>query len=402
MFVEKTTEELEKMTPQELDTYKAEKAKHDASVRKQEVEALIADANKNNASKEEIEALKSELNNALLTLKGLTEKKDDTNKKVSLADEIKEHKETLKEIGKGISSKEIVVKAITNRASIANNTDALKLPEIGQLGVKERSLYNVLPKFPVGDGDHNGIIRYHDWDESTTVRAAAMIAEGDTFPESTAKFAQYTLALRKVGDTLTVTDEFFSDERTASAELEMFLDTNVNTKIDDQIINGDNLGQNLKGLISSVPAYTPVASGIVAPNIYDLVKKVRTDIVKNRGSKYRPDIVVMNSNTADVLGLTKDANENYIFRDVNTIGTMTIIEDNNLADNVLVVGDRRYARIYEMGGITMAKGEVNEQFIEDSMTIKVRKRLLFLIRNVDATGFRKVTNITSALATLGS
>jgi hypothetical protein len=79
---------------------------------------------------------------------------------------------------------------------------------------------------------------------------------------------------------------------------------------------------------------------------------------------------------------------------------MSIIEDNNMADNVLVVGDRRYARIYEMAGVTVARGEVNEQFIEDSMTIKVRKRLAFLIRTADSTGFRKVTSISAALTTL--
>jgi hypothetical protein len=36
------------------------------------------------------------------------------------------------------------------------------------------------------------------------------------------------------------------------------------------------------------------------------------------------------------------------------------------------------------------------------MTLKARKRLLFLIRNVDATGFRKITDIDSALAVLTS
>ena len=84
--------------------------------------------------------------------------------------------------------------------------------DIGQLGVKRRALYDFFPKVQVGNGNHNGTIAYIDWDEDTTVRAAAIVAEGATFPESTAKFAEYTKKLQKIGDTLPVTEEFMEDE----------------------------------------------------------------------------------------------------------------------------------------------------------------------------------------------
>jgi HK97 family phage major capsid protein len=318
-----------------------------------------------------------------------------------LVEEIKENKDSIVNVSKGIGQ-EYIVKALTNRASITNDSQSLRLPDIGQLGVKERNLYNIFPKFPVSKGNHKGTITYIDWDEATTVRAAAMVAEGAAFPESTAKFEEYNIPLKKVGDTLPVTEEFFEDEVAAAAELEMFLNTNVETVIDNQIAVGDGTGQNLLGLVASVPAYTAVASGIPSANIYDLVTKVRTDIVSGRGSKYAPNFVAMTSVTADRLRLEKDANDNYIFRNDTGIGSMIIIEDNNMADNTLVVGDSRFGRIYEMGGVVLTKGEINAQFTSDMITLKARKRLLFLIRTVDKTGFRKVTNVTTALATLAS
>lgn len=348
------------------------------------------------STKEEVEALKTNLVELATQLKAMNEKTK-TEKTNDLVEEIKSIKN---DFFNKIRQGDVEVKALSNRASIAGNTDAVMLPNIGQLGVKERSLYNIFPKIPVGDGNHNGTIRYHDWDEATTVRATAMIAEGGTFPESTAKFQEYSIPLKKVGDSLPVTEEFFEDEVTAAGELKMFLETNVNTKIDDQISNGDGVGNNLTGLIASSPAFTAVPSGIAGANIYDLVKKVKTDITKSRGSKYMPDFVAMNSETIDRLQLEKDINENYIFPDKMNIGSMAIIEDNNIPDNQLVVGDRRYARIYEKSGVVLSEDRVNSQFLEDSMTIKARKRLLFLIRNVDKTGFRKVTDITSALTTL--
>ena len=40
-----------------------------------------------------------------------------------------------------------------------------------------------------------------------------------------------------------------------AAELVMFLDTNVRIKRNDQIINGDGTGQNLKGIVASTNAF---------------------------------------------------------------------------------------------------------------------------------------------------
>ena len=85
-----------------------------------------------------------------------------------------------------------------------------------------------------------------------------------------------------------------------------------------------------------------------------------------------------------------------------TIAGLDIVEDNNLADNTLVVGDGRFGRIYEMQGVTLSEGLVNDQFTGDLKTMKARTRLLFLIREVDKTGFLKSTSISADLATLAS
>lgn len=398
MFVYKKTEELEKLTPAELDQYKADLQAHEAQIRKNEIDAEV---------KKQVETAKTALKTELedeIAKQLIDAKKTASNDENAIEKEVSEKLESLKSIASG-NRGEVEIKALTNRASISGNTNAYVLPDIGQLGVKRRSLYDVLPKIQISDrSNDNGIIKYHDWDEDTTVRAAATVAEGGTFPESTAKFIERTLPIRKIGDTLPVTEEFGEDAAMAAAELSMFLEVNVNTVVDSQIINGDNTGQNLKGLLASVPAFTPVASSIPSANIYDLCRKVRTDIVKNRGSKYQPDIVVANSDTLDRYHLTKDANDNYLFRMElgDRIGALTIVEDNNMPDNQLVVGDRRFARIYEKAGLVISEALVNAQFLSDAKTIKARKRLAMLIRTVDSTGFRKVTNITTALATLES
>jgi len=405
-FTAKSLQEVNDLTLEEQEAYMISKAKYESAVTQKSIQDAINEASKNNVSKEDVEKLEKSFNetrdafeNQILRIKNLAGKGQSKDEVVNLKTEVKANLTKISDIAKGNSSGEIELKAVTNRASVTNSTSSMTIDGVGQLGVKRRSLYNILTKRPVSDGDNQGKVRYTDWDEATTVRAAASVAEGVVFPESTAKFREYTTDLIKIGDTLPVTEEFFEDEVTLSNELEMFLDTNVNSVIDDQIINGGGAG-DITGLLASTPAYVPVASGISDANIYDLVKKVSTDITFNRGSKYAPDMVVANANVLDKLWLHKDANDNYVFRDIQRIGSIELVEDNNMPDNQLVVGDKRYARLYEKPGVVITRGMVDKQFTEDMLTLKARKRLLFLIRVADRTGFRKVTDVDAALTVL--
>lgn len=324
----------------------------------------------------------------------------------TLAKEIELNLDAIKQIAAGVSNKEVVLKANTVRASVTNFDSAIELPDLGQLATRKLSMYDLFPKITLNPGTHNGTIRYYDWDEATTVRAAAMVAEGGTFPESTATWQSYTIDLKKVGDTLPVSAEFYEDAQLFAAELNMFLDLNVKLVIDNQICNGTGVGNNLTGLITSATAFSAVGLTTV-PNaqFYDLLAVATEQITVTGGGKYIPNFVVMNKRSINQMRLTKDANENYIIppfvgRDGKEVDGMVVVESNIVPDGELVLGDSRYAKIYEMGGITLAKGTVNAQFVEDMETIKARKRILFLIRNADAGGFIHISDIDAAIAAI--
>lgn len=402
----------------------AEKAAQDALIAKlkSEVEGLIA--NKGFADKSEVESInklvsdldaalkandnteiKAEVIRLATELKALKEVGAPT-QKTSLKEEFAANKEILKKIANKVSSDEVVIKALTLRSFIANNETAYDLPEIGQLATRKLSLYDIFPKLNLGAGQHNGTVRYYDWDEDTIVRAAAAVAEGAAFPESTAKFKKGSVTLQKIGDTLPVTEEFFEDETLFAAELGMFLETNVSLEIDRQLADGDGTGNTITGLKASVNAYTlPVAGSIVDPTIYDLLVKVSEQITNAGGAKYQPDFAVMNIVDINRMKLSKDANQNYILppfvsRDGSQVAGIVVIESNIITANTMVIGDRRFARIYELGGIVLSKATINAQFTEDELTLKARKRLAFLIRAADKGGFRKVTDIDAALAAI--
>lgn len=394
-----------------------EKAGHFDALNEENAKAIREEIAKGN--EEAVKAMKSEMmeayneqfetmNKALrevgLAVKGLSEKPNaPINSQKAEFDAIKD---TVKGIAKGEAG-EVEVKAITNVASIATNTAGFDIPNVGQLATAERSAYAIFPKQSISGDNLRKTINYWDWDEATTVRAAAMVAESGTFPESTAKWKQYTLPVQKVGDTLVVTEEFFEDEQMFYSELGMFLRTNVEIVVNGQVVNGDGTGNNLKGLVASTPAYVPVASGISDASIYDLIVKLKESISSTGGSKYRTNFALMNIVDINKMKLKKDANDNYIIppfvdRSGNVVDGVTVVEDNEVVANTMYIGDSRFARIYERSGVEISKDTVGTQFVEDAMTLKIRKRMAFLIRTVDQTGFRKVTSISAALTTLAT
>lgn len=399
-FTHKTATELESMDVAQKDAYLVEKAKYDKYLITEATTKAVTEALKGLPTKEEIETLKTANIAQGEEIAKLKDKGGDLTE-VSLLSEVTAKKTIIKDVLKGRVN-EVIIKAPTIRASITDTNSRLAIPGFTQIGVRNRGLYDLFRKIPFGNGDNAGTVVYSDWDEKTCVRAAAMVAEGAKFPESTAKFKTYKIDLKKIGDTLPVSDEFGEDEVSAAAELDMFLRVNMQSKEDDLLVNGDGIGDTIQGLKASIPSYVAVPGGIPSPNIYDLVKKVKTDITFNRGSKYKPNFVVFNDNVADMLHLEKDKNDNYIFPDKMNIGSISIVIDNNFTDNELAVGDSNFGTIYEKGGVTLEKVWVNEQAIEDMVTLKARKRMLFLIKNGDASGFRMVEDVAAALLTLAA
>lgn len=400
MFIYKGQDAIDKMTPLEADAYQTEKRAFELEGTNKQIADAMAKAT---------EAFEAKFKDANEQIAKLKENAIETTKSkvVGLKEELEANKEILKEIAGGISNKEVVVKALSNRASITSNEQAYDLPDIGQLATRKLSMYDIFPKLTIGDGNNNGVIRYYDWDEATIVRAAAAVLEGAVFPESTAKYKRGSVTIQKIGDTLPVTEEFFEDAQMFAAELGMFLDTNVALEVDRQLALGNGTGNTITGLVASVDAFAPVASGISDASIYDLLVKVSESITAGGGSKYVPNFVVMNIVDINKMKLKKDANNNYVMppfvsRDGASVAGIAVIEANIIPANTLVLGDNRFGRIYEKGGVEMSKGYSGTQFVEDEMTLKARKRLAFLIRAADKGGFKKVTSISAALVTIQS
>lgn len=404
MFKYKTDAEVQAMTEQEANDYAIAKRAYEGELQTKAIDTAVKGAK--DAFDVELKKANDSVGELAAKVLELETKGNQVTPEGALSKGLKENKEAIKEVAKGGNS-EVVIKAVSDRASVVGNANDTVLAGIGQIATRKLSLYDIFSKVPVTDKNNNGTIRYYDWDDATTVRAAASIAEGAVFPESTAKFKTATAIIEKIGDTLPVTEEFMEDDALFAAELELFLQTNVELAIDSQLCNGVGTSNTLIGLYASAPAFVPVASGIVDANIFDLVLKVSEDITVTGGSRFAPDTIIARKSVINQMKLKKDGNNNYmtppfVSADGKNIDGMLVIECNVAPANTLVICDRKFGRIYEKTGIVLSKGLVDNQFVEDAMTLKARKRLAFLIKNSDKGGFRKVTSISAALVTLAT
>lgn len=415
MFVYKTDAQLEAMSAAERDTYAAEKREHEAKIAKADAEAIAKIAV--DALKTDLESKITEKDLVIETLKNTVEaqgekivelsKSKKTSKEVkTLVEEVEDNIEAIKASTTKGKDATFVVKADTVRASVTGNGYALELPDVGQLAHRRLTVYDMFRKVPVPT-NANGTIRYVDWDESTTVRAAAAIAEGGVFPESTAKWITETLTLQKVGDIIPMSEEFMYDAALFASELENFLRTNVDIKIDTDLVTGNGTSANINGLKNQVPNFTPVAAGIVDANLYDLLVKVREAITRPYGSKYSPNVALMNITDINKMKLKKDTQNNYILppfynQNGQLVDGISVLECNTMAANTMIVGDSRYGAIYEIPGVVVETGYATGDFESDMMSLKARKRLNLLVRRVDRTGWLEVTSISAALVTLAT
>ena len=323
-------------------------------------------------------------------------KGSDPAKPTTLKDVVSDKFEQIKGLSPNTGEVEIS-KADFGTASIANNTDGTRDLSISELNTQFLTLRDIYPTEFVS-GSNNYV--YTDWDDSSVTRAADMIAEGGTFPESEAGFIERNISMHKVGDSIPVNAEVWEDEARFGNELTEFLRTNVAIKVNDQLLNGNNTGNNLRGLINSGTTYVPVAAGITDASTWDVAQNMALVMTK-LGKKFRASHLVMNATEFYKMQSKKDANNNYatapfVSADGTQVGSMKIIIENGIPDNQMIALDNRFGKILDKASLTVSRGLVSNQFLTDQETIKVRERLNLLIKESNRSSVQVCTSISAA------
>ena len=324
---------------------------------------------------------------------------------VKLRDRLVDKEDNLKKLSNGDKTATFTldnVKTNVTRSSVGSHTLAFRLPDVGQQAYRATVIADLFRQATVGP-NNNGTIRYVD--QNVVTRNADTRAEAATYPESAITWIERSLPVEKMADTIPVTHEALMDVDFIESEINRLLEINMALLEDTQVYEGDGVTPNLKGVDTSATAFADATPKIQDASIYDLINVIQTKISNGKESKYMADAVLMNPTDVLKMFSKKDANNNYVLPpfaspDGSVIAGVRVVPTAVVTADTMLLGDFRQGTYYSSDAFEIEIGFVGDQFKQDLMTIKARKRAALLVRIVDNTAFYNVASIATALTNI--
>ena len=220
---------------------------------------------------------------------------------------------------------------------------------------------------------------------------------GLTFPD----YESVTETLKKIAGWIKVSDEMSEDLPFLASEINNRLLYQLLMFEEDQLLNGDGTGVNVRGLLNREGIQTETATD--GADLADAIFRARTKVALATG--LQADGVVMNPLDYQNLRLAKDGNGQYFAGGPFTgqYGNGGVLQDPPLwglgntilttavpAGTALVGAGRQAATVYRKGGIRVEASNIDgEDFTHNRFTVLAEERLTLAVRRPSA--FVKVT-----------
>lgn len=239
---------------------------------------------------------------------------------------------------------------------------------------------------------------------------AGMTAEGAAKTQADFDIIEAKATVRKITSYIKVSKEALDDIPQIAAEINGELNTLIRLKLDNQLMTGDNTGQNLNGVITQATAYSAgsFAATIPTANYFDVLTtactQVKTaEVISGTPAGFMPTHIIVHSNDFVKMKLTKDTHGQYLFPinfpGVSQVINIPIVENPWMTEGEFLVGDFSKANLRIREGITFAIGYENDDFTKNLVTILAEMRVAFYIKSNHAKAF--VTgNFDDAVAAL--
>jgi len=228
--------------------------------------------------------------------------------------------------------------------------------------------------------------------ETTRTHSAAEKAEAAAYAESTFALTATTSTVRKITDSIPVTDEQLDDVPAAEGYLNNRLQFGVRQRLDYQIVQGNGSAPNLLGLMN-LSSIQSQAKG--ADPVPDAVYKAMT-LVRVTG-RAQPNYVLCHPNDWQGVRLLRTSDGIYIWGNPSEAGPariwgISVVQTDCCTENTGIVGDfANFSTLYERKGVEVEVGYVNDDFVKGLKTLRAQVRVAFVVTR--DTAFCKVTGI---------
>ncbi len=213
-------------------------------------------------------------------------------------------------------------------------------------------------------------------EETTRTHAAAEKAEGTAYAESEFVLTERTSPVRKITDSVPVTDEQLEDVAMVSSYLEGRLNWGVQQRLDGQIVAGDGIAPNLDGILN-VAGIQTLAKGAepVPDTIFNMMKLIRVT------GRAIPTHVLLHPDDWAPIRLLRTADGVYIWGNPSEAGPeriwgLPVVQNESLTVGTGLVGSfmLSWITVFERRGIIIERGFVADQFKEGKQTIRASGR----------------------------
>ena len=194
--------------------------------------------------------------------------------------------------------------------------------------------------------------------ETTRTHAAAETAEGAAFKESTFVLTPTTTNVRKITDSVPVTDEQLEDVAMAESYLNGRILFGIQQRLDQQIISGDGTPPNLDGILNVSGIQTQAKGADPVPDaIFKAMTKVRVT------GRALPTHILLHPNDWQQIRLLRTADGVYIWGNPSEAGPervwgLPVVQNESLTENAGLVGSfmSAWIALVERRGITIEMG----------------------------------------------
>lgn len=216
--------------------------------------------------------------------------------------------------------------------------------------------------------------------EATTtdpVGDSVTAAQAGVKPEGAWEFERDTTNVVTIAEWVPATKRALADVAQLEGLINDELRADIMEREEDQILNGDGVGENLTGLNA--------ADGVQVQEFdTDLFTSIRRAITKARiGGRVTPNGIVVSPAVAEAIDLAKDANDRFYFGGPQAIGVRTlwglpVIESEAQPDASALVGDFRKSVLWDREDTTVTFTDSHADFfIRNMVAVLAEERVAF-------------------------
>ena len=238
-----------------------------------------------------------------------------------------------------------------------------------------------------------------------TQSSTGFVAEAGAKANGQVQYTEVSVAVKKVAGFIKVSKEMLSDLAFVQAEINNDLMSSIEQNMDDQLLNGNGLGNNIDGVINQATAWSAgvFAGAVTNAGVIDVLRVAKAQI---ESANFTPTHIVLHPDDVARIEMSKDNQGQYTYPNF-AVGTapnmqlsgLTIISSTNIVTDNFLVGDFSKFNVRVREGVNIQVGYEGDDFARNMVSILAEARLCSFVKQNDATAF--VTgDFTTAIAAL--